>query len=65
MTWSTEEKTFCVTVYLDTKSLNTVQARYCKRFNFNNFPYKFQITGWIKKFKDTRTSSLLKKGSYQ
>ena len=36
--------------------MKTVQAIYCKRFNFNNFPHKFQITHWIKKFnKDTGT----------
>ena len=32
-----EEKTFCVTLYLETKSLKTVQVRYRKRFNFDNF----------------------------
>ena len=52
MAWSMEEKTFCVTLYLKTKSLKTVQARYRKRFNFNNF---LQITRWVKKFKDTGT----------
>ena len=35
--------------------LKMVQARYRRRFNFNNFPHKFQITQWVKKFKDTRT----------
>ena len=47
-------KTFCVTLYLETKSLKTVQARY-HRFNVNNFPHKFQSTCWVKKFKDTGT----------
>ena len=47
-------KTFCVTLYLETKSLKTVQARY-HRFNFDNFPHKFQSTCWVKKFKDTGT----------
>ena len=55
MAWSLQEKTFCVTLYLETKSLKTVQARYRRRFNFSNFPHKFQITLWVKKFKDTRT----------
>ena len=55
MAWSIEEKTFCVTLYLETKSLKTVQVRYHRRFNFNNFPHKFQITHWVKKFKDTGT----------
>ena len=36
--------------------MKTVQAIYCKRFNFSNFPHKFQITHRIKKFnKDTET----------
>ena len=55
MVWSTEERTFCVTLYLETKSLKTVQMRYCRSFNFINFPYKFHITCWVKKFKDTGT----------
>ena len=55
MAWSVEEKTFCVTLYLEMKSLKTVQARYHRRFNFNNFSHKFQITHWVKKFKGTGT----------
>ena len=55
MAWLIEEKTFCVTLYLETKSLKTVQARHRRRFIFNNFPHKFQITRWVKKFKDTGT----------
>ena len=55
MAWSIEEKTFCVILYLVMKSLKTVQVRYCRRFNFNNFPRKFHITRWVKKFKDTGT----------
>ena len=55
MVWSIEERTFCVTLYLETKSLKTVQVRYCRSFNFNNFSHKFQITHWVKTFKDTGT----------
>ena len=55
MAWSIEEKSFCVTLYLETKSLKTVQARHRRKFIFNNFPHKFQITRWVKKFKDTGT----------
>ena len=55
MVWSIERKAFCLTLCLETKSLKTVQARYRRRFNFNNFPHKFQITRWVKKFKDTGT----------
>ena len=54
MAWSVEEKSFCVTLYLETKSLKTGQARH-RRFIFNNFPHKFQITRCVKKFKDTGT----------
>ena len=55
MVWSIEERTFCVILYLETKSLKTVQVRYCRSFNFNNFSHKFQITHWVKTFKDTGT----------
>lgn len=43
MPWTMEEKTFCVTVYLETKSFKTVQAKFRKKFSFNNCPHKFQI----------------------
>ena len=33
----------------------TVQVSYLRRFNFDNFPHKFQITHWVKKLKDTGT----------
>ena len=55
MACSIEEKTFCVTLYLETKSLKTAQAGYSRTFNFNNFLHKLQITPWVKKFKDTGT----------
>ena len=44
-----------VNLYQQTLFLNTVQAIYHKRFNFNNFPHKFQITHWLNKFKETGT----------
>ena len=31
-----EEKIFCITAYLETKSLKTVQGKFCRKFNFNN-----------------------------
>ena len=55
MVWSIERKAFCLTLCLETKSLKTVQARYRRRFNFNNFPHKFQITRLVKTFNDTGT----------
>ena len=48
-----EEKTFCVSVYLVTKSFESVRAKYLKSFSFNNCPLKFQISRWVKKFKET------------
>ena len=53
MVWSIERKAFCLTLYLETKSLKTVQVRYRRRFNFNNFPHKFQISRLVKTFNDT------------
>ena len=53
MAWSTEEKSFCVTLYLQTKIIKNCTARYRGMLDFNNFPYKFHITRWLKKFKDT------------
>ena len=44
-----------MTLHLETISLKTVQARYYRRFNFNKCPPKFQITCWVKTFKDTGT----------
>ena len=55
VTWSIGEKTFCVILYLETKSLKTVQERHHGSFNFHNFPHKFQITCWVKQFKGTGT----------
>ena len=34
-----------------------------QKVNFNNFPHKFQITRWVKEFKDTETLIMsIKKG---
>ena len=38
MPWTREEKIFCIAVYLETKSFKTVQAKFCRKFNFKNFP---------------------------
>ena len=40
MPWTREEKIICVTAYLETKSFQTVHAKFCIRFNFKNFPLK-------------------------
>ena len=42
-----KEKIFCVT-YLETKSLKTAQAKFCR--NFNNYPLKSQIHHGVHKF---------------
>ena len=47
------EKSIFLTIYLETKPLKTVQVRYRRRFNFNNFPHKFQISRLVKTFNDT------------
>ena len=45
-----EEKIFCVTTYFETKSFKTEQAKFCRKFNFNNYPQKSQIYHWVHKF---------------
>ena len=49
-----EKNILCDPVSRD-EIFKTVQARYPRRFNFDNFPHKFQITHWVKKLKDTGT----------
>ena len=45
-----DEKILCITTYLETKSFKTVQAKFCRKFNFNNYPPKTQISShWISK----------------
>ena len=44
MPWTREEKIFYITTYLKTKSFKTVQAKLCRKFNFNNYPQKSQIS---------------------
>ena len=48
-----EREIFCVTTYLETKSLKTVQAKFCKNFNFDNYPKKSQIYYWVHEFQAT------------
>jgi len=38
MAWKLEEKVFCVTTYIRTKSYKTVQTRFRRNFNFNTYP---------------------------
>lgn len=53
MPWTMEEKGFCDITYLETKSLKTVQTKFCSKLNFHNNHHKFQITRWINKSKAT------------
>ena len=54
-----EEKIFCVTTCLKTKSFKTVQAKF--RRKFNNYPQKSQIYRWIHKFLTTESVNNLNK----
>ena len=55
MTFTGKEKIFCVTLYLESKSYKTVQAKFRWKFSFNTFPAKSAIHQWISKFKATGT----------
>ena len=43
MPWTREEKICCVITYLEIKSFKTVQAKFRRKFNFNNYLRKSQI----------------------
>ena len=54
MPWTTEQKTFCVETYFETKSFKSVQARFRRirwKFNFNHYPAKSLIYRWVNKFR--------------
>ena len=53
-------KLFCVTTYLEKKSFKTVQVKFCRKFNFNNYPQKSQIYRWVHKFQATKSVKNLK-----
>ena len=57
MPWTKEEKIFCVTTYLKIKSFKTVQAKFCWKFNFNNYSQKSQVYCWVHKFQATGSVS--------
>ena len=50
MPWSMEQKIFCVRTYYETKSFKIVQARFRRKFSFNQFPNRSQIFKLVKKF---------------
>ena len=43
MPWTREENIFCITTYLERKSFKTVLGKFCRKFNFDNYPQKSQI----------------------
>ena len=53
MPWTREEKIFCVTTYLESKSFKIAQAKSHRKFNFHNYPQKSQIYHWVHKFQAT------------
>ena len=55
MSWTTEQKRFCVETYVYTKSIKTVQAKFRRRFNFNHFANKSMIYRCVKKLKSKLT----------
>uniref|UniRef100_UPI00358E2E41 uncharacterized protein n=1 Tax=Myxine glutinosa TaxID=7769 RepID=UPI00358E2E41 len=61
MPWTKEEKLFCVTTYLETKSFKTVQAKFRRKFNFNNYPQKNQVYRWAHTFQATGSVNNLNK----
>ena len=46
---------FCVTLYLESKSYKTAQAKFRQKFSFNTFPVKSAIHQWFSKFEATGT----------
>ena len=60
MPWTREGKIFCITD-LETKSFKTVQAKFCRKFIFNNYPQKSHIYCWIHKFQATGSVNSLNK----
>ena len=51
MSWTTNQRTFCVSTYLETKSFKPVQAKYRRKFDFNKIPQKSQIHQRVKNLK--------------
>ena len=63
MPWTRGEKVFCVTIYLETKSFKTVQAKFRRKFNStiitrNLWVHKFQATGSSKLQQEGRKSQM-------
>ena len=51
MPWTKEEKIFCVTTYLETKSFKTVQAKFHREFNLTTITRKTKFIDGYTNFK--------------
>jgi len=55
MSWTNQQKIFSLETYFATKSYQSVQIQFRKRFHCRNFPSKSTIVSWIKKFREHGT----------
>ena len=55
MCWTIHLKTFSVEQYFATKSYQSVQIQFRKRFHCRNFPLKSTIVRWVTKFREHGT----------
>ena len=55
MTWSTQEKTFCVKAYFANKSYTKVHANFPRHFRCHQVPSKSRIFDWTQKFREHGT----------
>ena len=55
MCWTIQQKTFSVEQYFATKSYQSVQIQFQKRFHCGNFPSKSMIVRWVTKFREHGT----------
>ena len=52
---------FCITTYLVTRLFKTVQAKFCRKFNFNNYSQNSQISRSVHKSQSTGSVNSLNK----
>lgn len=55
MSWTNQQKIFSLETYFATKSYQSVQIQFRKRFHCRNFPSKSTIVSWIKKSREHGT----------
>ena len=56
--WEKTEKIFCVTI-IWRQNHSKLQAKFRRKFNFNNYPQKSQMYRWVHKFQATGSVSNL------